>query len=133
MMDLADYLQAEVDKASIRRVAKHIGISKTTVENIVKRRLKTMPDLSTLEKIASAYDMGTPAVVEMAGMLFSDPDVYLALARELERKPWIAEAWPRLVSLTPAELKESLDYIEWRRRHPGGAPPPPHNDDQSRP
>ena len=61
MMDLAEYLQAEVDRErSIRKVAKKIGIAKTTLDNIIKRRIKRMPELETLEKIASAYGLTPP-------------------------------------------------------------------------
>ena len=72
MMDLADYLQAEVGRTSIRKVAKATGVSKTTIDNIVNRRLKTMPDVATLEKIARAYGMTLPVVVEMAGAALGD-------------------------------------------------------------
>lgn len=129
MMDLADYLQIEVDKTSVRAVAKHIDIAKTTVQNIVKRNLKTMPDMPTLQKIADAYGITVPTVVEMAGAMLGDTEKYTQIARELELHPWIAEEWTRLSSMTKDEFKEAVDYMEWRKRHPLPLP----NGDQSNP
>ncbi len=132
MLDLADYLQAEVDKTSIRKVAAHIDISKTTVQNIIKRKLKSMPDVTTLEKIASAYGITLTVVVEMAGAMLGDTEKYTQIARELEVHPWIAEEWRRLTSMTKERFREAMDYVEWRERHPVGPALPP-NDDQSNP
>ncbi len=100
MLDLADYLQAEVDKTSIRKVAARIDISKTTVENIIKRKLKSIPKVATLEKIATAYELTLPAVVEMAGVMLGDVDKFARLARELEQSPWIRKRFDELVSLS---------------------------------
>ena len=121
MMDLADYLQAEVDKASIRRVAKHIGVSKTTVENICKRKIETMPKVKTLEKIAAAYGLTLPVVIEMAGAMLGDGDKFIDAAHELEQSPWIERRLTELTSLSEAEFNYWMDWIAWRRRHP--APP----------
>lgn len=117
MMDLADYLQAEVDKVrSVRKVAAHIDVSKTTVQNIIKRKLKGMPELATLEKIAAAYELTLPAVVEMAGAMLGDGDKFARLARELEQSPWIRDRFDELVGLTEAEFNYALDLIAFRRQ-----------------
>ncbi len=135
MIDLSDFLKAAYDKPkmSYRKLAEYIGISKTTVEKIVKRRLKKMPELETLEKIAKAYDLTTPAVVEMAGAMMGDTEKYTQIARELATRPWIAEEWKFLTSLTKEEFAEAKDYMGWRKRHPSDRPPPLPNDDQSSP
>lgn len=133
MMDLAEYLQSEVDKdRSLRKTAARLHISKTTLDKIIKRKIKTMPQIQTLQNIADYTGLTLPVVVEMAGAVLGDTEKYSMLARELEWYPWITEEWRRLTNLTREELKESLDYVEWRRRHPGGAPLP-RNDGRSNP
>jgi len=127
MMDLADYLQAEVGRTSIRKVAKATGVSKTTIDNIVNRRLKTMPDVATLEKIARAYGMTLPVVVEMAGAALGDGERARRLARELEAHPWIAERFDELTSMTREEFTETMDYLAFRRERLAPRP----NGDQS--
>jgi transcriptional regulator with XRE-family HTH domain len=124
MKDLADYLQAEVDKVrSIRKVAKHIGISKTALENITKRKLKTRPQLLTLEKIADAYeDLTLPGVVEMAGAMMGDTERYKIIARKMEVHPWIAERFDDLTSVTQEQFNDWMDQVAWRR-HRDQSPP----------
>jgi transcriptional regulator with XRE-family HTH domain len=72
-MDLAEYLQAEVDRTSIRKVAKRIGVSKSAVEHITKRDLQGLPELETLIAIAKAYDLDLLEVERMAGVTIPEP------------------------------------------------------------
>lgn len=122
-MDLADFIQRQVEGASYRKVAKDIGISKTAVENIAKRRVRTMPEIETLQKIADTYGMGLPTVVEMAGAMIGDTDRYQIIARKMEAHPWIAERFDELASLSPEEFNDWLDQVAWRRQR--RAPPDP--------
>lgn len=115
MKDLADYLQDEVEKTSIRKVAARIGIAKTTVTNIAHRKLKSMPEVATLEKIATAYDLTLPAVVEMAGAMIGDSDRSTRLARELEQSPWVIKRIDELMHLTEEEFNYAMDLIAFRR------------------
>lgn len=73
MLDLADYLQAEVDKTSVRKVAKRIGISKGAVEGITGRKLGGFPEIETLIAISKAYDLPLPEVERMAGIEIPEP------------------------------------------------------------
>jgi transcriptional regulator with XRE-family HTH domain len=118
MKDLAAYLQDEVDKASIRRVATHIGIAKTTVDHIIKRKIKTLPELPTLEKIATAYGLTLPTVIRMAGAMFDDNDKFMRLAHELELSPWIRQRMGELLSLSEDEFNYAMDLTAFRRAHP---------------
>lgn len=115
MKDLAEYLQDEIGSTSIRRVAKRIGIAKTTVTNIAKRKLKSIPEVETLEKIATAYELTLPAVVQMAGAMLGDGDKFARLARELEQSPWIRKRFGELVGLSEDEFNYALDLIAFRR------------------
>lgn len=133
-MDLADYLQPRVAQTSLRKVAVAIGISKTTVENIVKRKLKTMPELQTLERIADYSGFSLPVVVAMAGATMGDGSQYARLARELEAHPWITERFDELTAMSKEEFQETMDYFAYRREKKNTPhPPPPQDGDLSNP
>jgi transcriptional regulator with XRE-family HTH domain len=121
MMDLAEYLQAEVGKTSIRKVAKKIGISKTAVDNIANRRIKKMPQMETLEKIAIAYGLTVPAVVRMAGVMFPDGDKHVRMAHEIEQSPWVAKRFDELMDMDENEFNYAMDLIAYQRSR--GLPP----------
>lgn len=73
MLDLAAYLQAEVNKTSVRKVAKRIGISKGAIEGIIGRKLDGFPEIETLLAIAKAYDLELLEVERMAGITIPEP------------------------------------------------------------
>lgn len=128
-MDLADYLQPKVDKTSLRKVAAEIGISKSTVDNIIKRKLKSMPELQTLERIAVYSGFSLSVVVAMTGATMGDGSRFVRLAHELEAHPWITERFDELVSMSKEEFNETMDYFGYRREKRNNPPPPPPQDD----
>lgn len=121
-MDLSEFMQAEIDKpkSSVRKVAKRLHISPTTVQKIAKRQIQTMPEVDTLQKIADNSGLTLPAVVEMAGAMMGDTEKYAKIARSLERSPWIARRFDELVSLDEKEFNYWMDMVAWRRDHPNG-------------
>ena len=72
-MDLAEYLQAESDRTSIRKVAKRIGVSKSAIEHIINRDLRGLPELETLIAIAKTYELDLLEVERMAGATIPEP------------------------------------------------------------
>src|SRR5690242_1702007 len=72
-MDLSEYLQAEVDRTSIRKVAKRIGVSKSDIEHIVNRDRQGLPELETLIAIAKTYDLDLLEVERMAEATIPEP------------------------------------------------------------
>jgi transcriptional regulator with XRE-family HTH domain len=73
VMDLAEYLQAEVSHTSLRRVAKKIGVSKSAIDRIIKRQNDGFPELETLIAIAKAYELDLLEVEQMAGAAIPEP------------------------------------------------------------
>jgi transcriptional regulator with XRE-family HTH domain len=116
MVDLADFLREKVDATSLRAVAKYVGVSKTAIDNIVHRRIRKLPKVETLQRIADAYGLSLSSVVEMAGATLGDDDRALRLARELQALPWVAERFNELAVLTESEFNEVMDYLAFRRR-----------------
>jgi transcriptional regulator with XRE-family HTH domain len=132
-MDLAAFLQLDVDKSSVREVAGKIRISKTTLQKILRRQLKTMPQVPTLEKIADYTGMSLPVIVAMTGATMNDRGKYDQLARELEAHPWITERFDELVTMSKEEFQETMDYFAYRREKRKNQTPPPQDGDQSTP
>ncbi len=100
MLDLADYLHAEVKQTSLRDVASKTGVSKSAIDNIIKRQIRRLPKIETLQRLADYYKLSLPTIVEMAGAVMGGDDRYLRLARELETKPWIADRFDELARLS---------------------------------
>lgn len=74
VMDLAEYLQAEVDRTSLRKVAKKAGLaSKGPVERIIKHQNEGFPELETLIGIAKGFGLDLLEVMRMAGVTIAEP------------------------------------------------------------
>lgn len=99
-MDLADFLQAEINRTSLRDVAAHTKVAKTTIDSITKRRLKALPEIGTLARIAEAYRKPLWEVMQMAGVDLglpqSDDERYRRLAALATRKPALEHLIERL-------------------------------------
>lgn len=128
-MDLAEFMQAELDKpkSSVRKVARRLHIAPTTVQKIAKRQIQTMPEVDTLQRIADNSGLTLPAVVEMAGALLGDTEKYAKIARALEQTPWIARRFDELMQLSEDEFNYALDLRAFRlkNRFPPDPPNPP--------
>lgn len=74
LMDLTEFIQAEVDRASIRKVAEKAGLeSKGAIERIINRTNKGLPELETLIGIAQGFGLELIEVLRMAGATIPEP------------------------------------------------------------
>jgi transcriptional regulator with XRE-family HTH domain len=74
IMDLAEYLQAEVDRTSIRKVAKKAGLaSKGPIERIINHQNEGFPEIETLVGIAKGFGLELLEVMRMAGATIPEP------------------------------------------------------------
>jgi transcriptional regulator with XRE-family HTH domain len=116
VMDLADFLQVEVDRTSLRDVAGKIKISKTTVDNIAKRRNKDLPELETLQKIAAAYNKDLWEVIEMANVDLGLPKTLEEEAKRLtalaDRNPEYRPLVEGILKLRPQHVRAVRAYLE---------------------
>src|SRR4051812_45612535 len=107
--DLAGFLAREVEQSSLRVVAAKTGVSKTAIDNIVKGKNVELPQLETLEKIATAYNLPLWRVVEMIGIDVGLPDTPDSLARRLTalsgHLPEIEPIVDYLLRLHPDDLR----------------------------
>jgi transcriptional regulator with XRE-family HTH domain len=114
--ELARYLQAEVDRTSLRDVAAKTDVSKTAIDNIIKGNMTELPKLETLDKFAAAYKMPLWKVIEMAGI---DLGLSLSVSETIQRLGAVAERMPEfepivqyLLKLYPEDLRGVVAYLE---------------------
>lgn len=130
MSDLADFLARELENSSYRDLEAKTGVSRGSLENLIARQNKKLPELETLDKIAKSYQMPLWHVIEMAGASLGDEERYSRLARELQVSPWLVEHFDDLARISRDEFTELMDYLAFRRRQRGT---PPQDADQSTP
>lgn len=130
MSDLAEFLARELEGSSYRDLEAKTGVSRGSLENLITRQNKKLPELETLEKLAKAYGFPLWRVIEMAGPALGDEERYSRLARELQISPWLVERFDVLISVSKEEFDELMDYLAFRRRQRGLLPP---DADQSNP
>jgi hypothetical protein len=133
-MDLAEYLRAEVDRASIRKVARKAGLaSKGPIERIIYDQNEGFPELETLVGIAKGFDLDLLEVMRMAGVTIPEPKTPAetqqrlgglvtqvpALDRIVEglRDMYVHD--PAFVSGMVVGLEMSID--QWKRQQNSGA------------
>lgn len=95
-MDLAGFLQAEVDRTSYRDVEAKTGVSRGSLEKIINHRNTDLPELKTLQRIAAAYEKPLWEVVQMAGV---DLDLPRSSGERSQRLEVLMMQVPRLEQL----------------------------------
>lgn len=65
MPDLADFLAAKLARSNYRKLEAETGVSHGTLEHIIKRKGKDLPQIETLRSIADAYKKPLWEVVQM--------------------------------------------------------------------
>lgn len=116
-MDLASFLREKVETTSYRQVEKATGVSRGSLENLIRRENKESPELPTLEKLAAAYDLPLWRVAEMAGHAMEVPIGHevAMLLQEAKQNPELAEL-VEIARQLPAEKRAALvSYAQYLR------------------
>lgn len=99
-MDLADFLASKLKDTSYRDLESKIGVSRGSIEKIVKRQNKRLPKIETLERIALYYGKELYEVMQMAGVQLglpkNDSERAKRLALLVKRKPALEHLIERL-------------------------------------
>lgn len=101
-MDLAEFLRAEVERTSYREVEGKTGVSRGSLENLIKRQNTDLPTIETLVRIANAYKRPLWEVVQMTVDLElpqSPTERGQRMAAIVERQPALAGLVDRLQDL----------------------------------
>lgn len=99
-MDLAEFLESHQKNSSYRDMETKLGVSRGSIENIVKRKNSDFPKIETLSKIADAYGKELWEVMLMAGVNLGLPknndERAKRLAQLLKRQPSLDHLIERL-------------------------------------
>lgn len=104
MQDLADFLQREVDQTSYRAVEEKTGVSRGALEKIIKRQNNRLPELETLQKIATGFQTPLWRILEIAGM---DLNLPVTTSERRSRLLAFAEQMPEFSRLLDALLEQA--------------------------
>jgi transcriptional regulator with XRE-family HTH domain len=128
MSELSDFLAREVGANGYRDVEAKTGVSRGSLENLVKQENTEFPKLETLEKLAIAYQLPLWRVIEMTGIDLGLSRGADELAQRLtslaDRLPEIQPIVSSLLKLHPDDLRGVVAYLDTldRQRDRGSAP-----------
>lgn len=115
-MDLADFLAQEVDRTSYRAVEAKTGISRGSLDNLIRRENKKLPEIETLKKVSKGYGLPLWKVVEMAGVELDLPNSpserSQRLADLVSRVPQFSLLVDHLLRVDPDNADGILVYLE---------------------
>lgn len=116
MSELSKFLKKELDASSYRELAHKTNVSRGALENIINGTNTKLPELETLEKIATAYSLTLWQVIERAGVDLGLPksvDETVSRLTDLARRiPEIEPIVVYLLKLYPEDLRGVVAYLE---------------------
>ncbi len=123
--ELARFLEGEQKRRVYRDLEAMTGVPRPTLSKIINNQLKGLPELETLAKVATAFNMPLWRVVEMAGI---DAGIAQTPSAQGKRLAALVEAHPDVMSdivdglldLDPSDLRGVLAYVELVLRQKGG-------------
>lgn len=105
-------LADEVARTSLTNVAEMTGVSRTSIENIVKSRNKGWPEVETFIALARAFRLPMWRLMEMAGVKLNLPnapsDRAVRLVQLAERRPALVQLIDILLTATTKETEAIL-------------------------
>ena len=100
-MDLADFLASKLAQSNYRDLEVATGVSRGSLEAIIKRETKSLPEIKTLGKIARAYHKPLWEIMRLAGVDLELPKDVTELSKRLaglvEREPAVERLVDKLV------------------------------------
>lgn len=83
-MDLADFLAAKLAQSNYRDMEILTGVSRGSLEALIKRQNTGFPEIETLTRIAHAYNKPLWEVIQLAGVNLQLPQTSTDTARRLD-------------------------------------------------
>lgn len=132
--ELAQRIAEAVDASSFRIVETESGVARGSLENIVYGRLKTHPELKTIDLLANYFKVPNWRVQAWVGIDADlpgsgDPKANIARISQLvSLRPELAPLLEHLADLTPDEIRAArafLESLEAQRKHRQPPPSPP--------
>ena len=104
-MDLADFLAAKLAQSNYRDMETLTGVSRGSLEALIKRQNTGLPEIETLTRIAHAYKKPLWEVMQLAGVNLGLPHNATDAAQRLDA---LAQQVPGLSGVIK-RLKEEYD------------------------
>ena len=127
MMDLSEFLEMQLAQSSYRDLDAKIGVSRGSIEKIIKRQNKGLPRIETLERIAIYFGKELYEVMQMAGVQLGLPknndERSKRLAQLVKRKPALESLIERLsekMDTDPGYVDGMILGLEASLRQRGG-------------
>jgi len=83
-MDLADFLAAKLAQSNYRDMEILTGVSRGSLEALIKRQNTGLPEIETLTRIAHAYQKPLWEVMQLAGVNLQLPQTSTETAQRLD-------------------------------------------------
>lgn len=116
MSELSRKLSEELRTISYRDLESRTGVSRGSLENIVREQNVKFPELETLDKLATYFKLPMWRVIEMAGvdlgLTRSISDTIEQLNSLARRMPEIEPIVVYLLKLYPEDLRGVVAYLE---------------------
>lgn len=125
MSELSRRLAEELKTVSYRDLEARTGVSRGSLENIVREQNTDFPKLETLTKLADYWKLPLWRVIEMAGVDLGLPRAIDETVQQLsslsKRLPEIEPIVQYLLKLYPEDLRGVVAYLEaldrqWHRQ-----------------
>lgn len=109
-MDLADFLASKLAASNYRDLERETGVSRGSLEAIIKREMKNLPEINTLGKIARAYGLPLWEVMRLAGVDLELPKDATELSQRLAALVTRESAVSRLVERLVRRYDKDPDH-----------------------
>lgn len=115
--DLARFLDGQRQKKGYRILEEETGVPRSTLAKIVQGQLKGLPELETLIKISTTFELPLWRVIEMAG---ADVGMAQTPSAQSKRLATLTQSYPEFMSpiidnllqLEPNDLRGVLAYLD---------------------
>lgn len=115
--DLARFLDGQRQKKGYRTLEEETGVPRSTLAKIVQGQLKGLPELETLIKLATTFELPLWRIIEMAG---ADVGMAQTPSAQSRRLAGLAQTYPEfmapiidsLLRLDPSDLRGVLAYLD---------------------
>jgi transcriptional regulator with XRE-family HTH domain len=111
-MDLADFLAAKLAQSNYRDMEVLTGVSRGSLEALIKRQNTGLPEIETLTRIAQAYGKPLWEVMQLAGVNLQLPQTSTETAQRLDALAAQVPALSGIIKKLKDEYDKRPDYVK---------------------
>ena len=111
-MDLADFLAAKLAQSNYRDMEVLTGVSRGSLESLIKRQNAGLPEIETLTRIAHAYGKPLWEVMQLAGVNLQLPQTSTETAQRLDALGAQVPGLSGIIKKLKDEYDTRPDYVK---------------------